>query len=111
MVLSFNNMRRFTQHQLNDAGNTTTLAHYLNLLSAAFLVSGLPLFAKGKIRRRGSSPKLIQLCEIGVEFMETALIKAFALVTHDGGYACANDRASAPYKPFCICLLRSCRTF
>ncbi len=45
--------------QLQDAGNTTTLAHYLKLLEAAFLVSGLELFSQGVMRKRGSSPKLI----------------------------------------------------
>lgn len=45
--------------QLQDAGNTTTLAHYLKLLEAAFLVSGLELFSQGVQRKRGSSPKLI----------------------------------------------------
>jgi len=45
--------------QLQDAGNTTTLAHYLKLLETAFLASGLELFSKGKVRKRGSSPKLI----------------------------------------------------
>lgn len=45
--------------QLHDAGNTTTLAHYLKLLESAFLTSGLELFSRGKQRRRGSSPKLV----------------------------------------------------
>jgi uncharacterized protein len=45
--------------QLQDAGNTTTLAHYLKLLESAFLASGLELFSQGKQRKRGSSPKLI----------------------------------------------------
>jgi hypothetical protein len=45
--------------QLQDAGNTTTLAHYLKLLETAFLVSGLELYSVGRGRRRGSSPKLI----------------------------------------------------
>jgi len=45
--------------QLQDAGNTTTLAHYLKLLETAFLVSGLELYSAGRGRRRGSSPKLI----------------------------------------------------
>lgn len=45
--------------QLQDAGNTTTLAHYLKLLESAFLVSGLELFSRGQQRKRGSSPKLI----------------------------------------------------
>lgn len=45
--------------QLHDAGNTTTLAHYLKLLESAFLASGLELFSRGLQRKRGSSPKLI----------------------------------------------------
>jgi predicted AAA+ superfamily ATPase len=45
--------------QLQDAGNTTTLAHYLRLLETAFLVSGLELFSRGSVRKRGSSPKLL----------------------------------------------------
>lgn len=45
--------------QLHDAGNTTTLAHYLKLLESAFLVSGLELFSRNKQRKRGSSPKLV----------------------------------------------------
>jgi predicted AAA+ superfamily ATPase len=45
--------------QLHNAGNTTTLANYLRLLEAAFLVSGLELFSRGVQRKRGSSPKLV----------------------------------------------------
>jgi len=45
--------------QLQDAGNTVTLAAYLRLLETAFLASGLERHAKGEVRRRGSSPKLI----------------------------------------------------
>lgn len=45
--------------QLQDAGNTTTLAHYLRLLESAFLVSGLEKFSSGGARSRGSSPKLL----------------------------------------------------
>lgn len=54
-ILSYNKMLG----QLQDAGNTTTLAHYLKLLEGAFLVSGLELFSRGQIRKRGSSPKLV----------------------------------------------------
>ncbi len=54
-ILSFNKMLG----QLQDAGNTTTLSHYLALLETAFLVSGLPVFAKGEVRKRAGSPKLI----------------------------------------------------
>lgn len=54
--------------QLQDAGNTTTLAHYLTLLAGAGLVAGLQKYAGDVARRRGSSPKLCVL--------NTALITA-----------------------------------
>lgn len=54
-IISYNKMLG----QLQDVGNTTTLAHYLKLLETAFLVSGLELYSAGRGRRRGSSPKLI----------------------------------------------------
>lgn len=44
--------------QLNDAGNTTTLAHYLDLLAGAGMVTGLQKYAGSQARRRASSPKL-----------------------------------------------------
>ncbi len=45
--------------QLQDAGNTTTLSHYLDLLSAAGMLTGLPKYAGQKVRQRSSSPKLL----------------------------------------------------
>lgn len=45
--------------QLADAGNTTTLVHYLEHLATAHLCSGLDKFALGRPNLRGSSPKLI----------------------------------------------------
>lgn len=45
--------------QLQDAGNTTTLAHYLDLLKGAGLLAGIPKYAGQHIRQRGSSPKLM----------------------------------------------------
>ncbi|MBW1753490.1 MAG: DUF4143 domain-containing protein [Deltaproteobacteria bacterium] len=47
--------------QLQDVGNTTTLAHYLNLLQGAGLLAGLAKYAGQKIRQRASSPKLLVL--------------------------------------------------
>lgn len=44
--------------QLQDAGNTTTLAHYLELLAGAGMVRGLQKYAGDAARSRGSSPKL-----------------------------------------------------
>lgn len=52
-ILSYTKM----MGQLQEAKNTTTMAHYLELLSAAGLLSGLQKFAMDGARRRGSSPK------------------------------------------------------
>jgi hypothetical protein len=47
--------------QLPDAGNTTTLAHYLTLLGGAGMVTGLSKYSEADVRSRASSPKLIAL--------------------------------------------------
>lgn len=47
--------------QLQDAGNTTTLAHYLKLLAGAWMVVGLDKFAGDEARSRAASPKLLAL--------------------------------------------------
>jgi len=70
-VLSYNKMLG----QLQDAGNTTTLAHYLNLLTSAGMVTGLPKYAGQIVRRRASSPKL--------QVMNTALMTALSGYTFD----------------------------
>ena len=44
--------------QLHDAGNTTTLAHYLDLLGGCGLLVGLAKYSGSTVRRRGSIPKL-----------------------------------------------------
>lgn len=54
--------------QLQDAGNTTTLAHYLDLLAGAGMVVGLQKFAADAARSRASSPKL--------QVLNTALLSA-----------------------------------
>jgi predicted AAA+ superfamily ATPase len=54
--------------QLLDAGNTTTLAHYLDLLAGAGMVRGIPKYSGDAARARGSSPKL--------QVMNTALMSA-----------------------------------
>lgn len=61
--------------QLQDVGNTTTLAHYLDLLSAAGMLTGLAKFAGEAVRSRGSSPKL--------QVLDTALLSALAGYTFD----------------------------
>ena len=61
--------------QLQDAGNTTTLAHYLDLLAGAGMLTGLPKYAGDTARRRGSSPKL--------QVFNTALLTALAGLTFE----------------------------
>ncbi|MBM3705408.1 MAG: ATP-binding protein [Actinobacteria bacterium] len=56
-VLSYQKMTG----QLQDAGNTTTLAHYLELLNGAGLLSGLNKYSGKAHRKRSSSPKLLVL--------------------------------------------------
>lgn len=67
--------------QLQDAGNTTTLAHYLALLGDAGMVTGLQKYAGSRLRQRGSSPKLVAL--------NTALVTA---MTGRSGADVAADR-------------------
>lgn len=54
--------------QLQDAGNATTLAHYLDLLAGAGMLTGLQKYAGEAVRQRGSSPKL--------QVLNTALLTA-----------------------------------
>ena len=44
--------------QLHDAGNTTTLARYLDLLAKVGLLAGLQKYSGSPVARRGSIPKL-----------------------------------------------------
>lgn len=54
--------------QLQDAGNTVTLAHYLDLLAGAGMLTGLQKYAGQVVRSRASSPKL--------QVLNTALLTA-----------------------------------
>lgn len=63
-VLSFNKI--LGQHL--EVGNTTTLAHYLDLLNSAGLLAGLQKYSNNMIRERSSSPKF--------QVHNTALISA-----------------------------------
>ena len=69
--------------QLHDAGNTTTLAHYLDLLTAAGMLTGLPKYAGQAVRSRGSSPKL--------QVLNTALMTA------QSGLTLAEARTERPF--------------
>jgi predicted AAA+ superfamily ATPase len=55
---------------LKDAGNTTTLAHYLKLLEGAGMIKGLEKYSQSTIRQRASSPKL--------QVFNTALMSALS---------------------------------
>jgi predicted AAA+ superfamily ATPase len=61
--------------QLHDAGNTTTLAHYLELLDGAGLLTGLAKFSGRAVRQKGSSPKL--------QVLNTALMSAQSDLSFD----------------------------
>jgi uncharacterized protein len=56
--------------QLQDAGNTTTLSHYLGLLAGAGMVCGLNKFSGEEVRQRASSPKL-QVLNQGLKSAQT----------------------------------------
>lgn len=61
--------------QLHDAGNTTTLAHYLELLSDSGLLTGLQKYSGSTVRTRASSPKL--------QVLNTALTSAQSETTFE----------------------------
>lgn len=69
--------------QLQDAGNTTTIAHYLDLLRQVGLLAGLEKYSGSKVRQRGSSPKLLAL--------DTALVTAMS------SHSLASARADADF--------------
>ena len=69
--------------QLQDAGNTTTLARYLDLLASAGLLAGVPKYAGRVHRVRASSPKL--------NVLNTALMTA------GSGYSFAEAQADRSF--------------
>ena len=69
--------------QLQDSGNTITLAHYLDLLAGAGMVVGLQKYTGAAARRRASSPKL--------QVLNTAL------TTAQSGLTPADARADRTY--------------
>ena|SRR3989344_4722117 len=71
-ILSYQKM----QGQLQEAGNTTTLSHYLQLLSMAGMVAGISKFSGRQVTQRASSPKL--------QVFNTALISAQSQVDFSG---------------------------
>lgn len=62
--------------QLHDAGNVTTLSHYLDLLAGAGMLTGIQKYSPKKIAEKASSPKL--------QVLNTALISAQSDTTFEG---------------------------
>lgn len=69
--------------RLQDAGNSTTLSHYLDLLEGVGMIGGLQKFAGEAVRQRGSSPKL--------QVFNTALMTA------QSGYSFKEAKADREY--------------
>jgi predicted AAA+ superfamily ATPase len=69
--------------QLQGAGNTTTLARYLEMLGNAGLIVGLQKYCTGQLRRRASPPKFNVLNN--------------ALMTAGSGYTKAEAKADRTY--------------
>ena len=94
--------------QLHDAGNTTTLAHYLQLLGSAGMLTGLQKYAGQAVRQRGSSPKLqvlntaLMSAQSGLTFEEARTDRVFwgRLVESAVGAHLANAAASGSCELF-----------
>ena len=69
--------------QLHDVGNTTTLAHYLELLEGAGMLAGIHKYTSQSVRSRNSSPKLqvlntaLMSAQSGKSFKEALTDRAF----------------------------------
>ena len=70
-ILSFSKMLG----QLQDAGNTTTLSHYLSLLDSAGMLCGINKIYAEKVRQKTSSPKF--------QIKNTALMSALSSKTFE----------------------------
>lgn len=70
--------------QLQDAGNATTLAHYIDLLAGVGMLTGLQKYAGEAVRQRGSSPKL--------QVLNTAWLTAHAGLGPDEALASSEFR-------------------
>jgi len=69
--------------QMQDAGNTTTLARYIDLLSTAGLLAGIEKYSGSRIQIKASSPKL--------NVYNTAYLSAFS------GYSFADAKADRAF--------------
>lgn len=78
-ILSFTKMLG----QLHDAGNTTTLSHYLELLSGSGVLTGIQKYAGESVRKRASSPKF-QILNTGL--MNAMIYSNFKEALQDRNY-------------------------
>jgi len=69
--------------QLQDAGNTVTVAHYIELLQEAGMLMALQKYSAEAVRRRASSPKL--------------LVQNTALITAQASMSLEDARADSDY--------------
>lgn len=94
--------------QLREAGNTTTLTHYLDLLSDAGVLAIIPKYSGETKRKRESSPKLqvmnnaLMVAERGRPYKEARLDPEYwgSLVESAIGAHLANDAASGGCELF-----------
>lgn len=95
--------------QLQDAGNTVTLAHYLELLAAAGILTAIEKYAGLVVRSRGSSPKLqvlntaLMTAGYGLTPVEARADRAFwgRLVESAVGAHLANAAATGDCELYC----------
>jgi predicted AAA+ superfamily ATPase len=75
---------------LQDAGNTTTIASYLHLLSNAFLLTPLQRYSGTRIRQRGSIPKML--------IFDNGLISAMRGINFKKAIKDRGKRGQRPFK-------------
>jgi len=71
------------QGQLQDAGNSTTLTHYLSLLREVGLLAGIDKYSADTIRRRASKPKW---CVMNTAFISARSHKSFETARADTAF-------------------------
>lgn len=81
--------------QLTDAGNATTIASYLHLLEAAFLISPLHRWSGSRVMMKASSPKLVIRDNGLVNAMSPPLIRGGVMEPSRRGRLAENAVGSA----------------
>jgi len=84
--------------QLNDAGNTTTVASYINVLSSAFMVTSLERYSGSKIKQKGSIPKIVLFDNSIANVLSGRDYKAATQDTEHWGHLVENAVGSVLYS-------------